>query len=595
MKKILILAVIIMLALIACQGEKGADGQQGVSMMWQGELTSHPTNPQVNWAYYNTDDKVVYIYTIAGVWAIMVSDGVQGQDGIDGKDGVDGIDGQDGLSIMWQGESAEPPLSPQINWAYYNTIDNVIYIYTSEGWSVMLRDITSTYHVVNIDNIQIVAPITGETPVMSITKTEQYTGTVVWLPVTGTFAASTAYTAIIFLTAKKGYTLQGVSENFFYLTGVIGATVNNAANSGIVTVVFPKTYFVANNITQLTDYLASSNANTADSPIHVKVNVNLDTDWNNLLSVLNTANKYVALDLSGSTGMVEFAPGTANTGERLIVKLVLPNSSTSIVGIEYDLGKRLFMFFTKLKKITGLNITNIGENAFMFCTSLTTVSFPVVTSIGEGDFDGCISLTTVSFPAVTSIGDYAFNGCISLTTVSFPVMTSIGRYAFYGCTSLISVSFPAVTSIGEHAFDGCRSLTSISFPVVTSIDNSAFWGCTGLTTVSFPAATSIGDQAFSDCISLTAVSFPAVTSIGAYAFYDCISLTSASFPVVTSIGDSAFEYCMSLTSVTLGTIILANFSDLAFDDNLRDVYFAAGGGAGTYIRTLPSVNWVKQP
>jgi len=55
----------------------------------------------------------------------------------------------------------------------------------------------------------------------------------------GSFAATTQYTATITLTAKSGYTLQGVSANFFTVVGA--TTVSNSANSGVVTAVFPAT------------------------------------------------------------------------------------------------------------------------------------------------------------------------------------------------------------------------------------------------------------------------------------------------------------------------------------------------------------------
>jgi hypothetical protein len=85
----------------------------------------------------------------------------------------------------------------------------------------------------------VTAPATGVAPVTAITPTEQYTGTVTWDPaVSGTFAASTDYTATITLTAKAGFTLQGVGVNFFTVNG---ATATNAANLGTVTAVFPQT------------------------------------------------------------------------------------------------------------------------------------------------------------------------------------------------------------------------------------------------------------------------------------------------------------------------------------------------------------------
>jgi len=84
----------------------------------------------------------------------------------------------------------------------------------------------------------VTAPVAGAAPVAAITETAQYTGTVTWSPAAATFGYNTAYTATITLTPKAGYTLTGVAANFFT---VAGATATNAANSGVITAVFPAT------------------------------------------------------------------------------------------------------------------------------------------------------------------------------------------------------------------------------------------------------------------------------------------------------------------------------------------------------------------
>jgi len=84
----------------------------------------------------------------------------------------------------------------------------------------------------------VTAPVTGATPVTTITATAQYTGTVAWGPADDPFLGSIAYTAMITLTAKAGFTLTGVAANFFT---VDGATATNSSNSGVVTAVFPET------------------------------------------------------------------------------------------------------------------------------------------------------------------------------------------------------------------------------------------------------------------------------------------------------------------------------------------------------------------
>ena len=92
---------------------------------------------------------------------------------------------------------------------------------------------------VNLAAIGITAPSVGETPKGSVPETVQYTGTVSWSPSDSTFASAAVYTATVTLTPKAGYTLAGVPENFFTVSGA--QTVSNSKNSGVITVVFPET------------------------------------------------------------------------------------------------------------------------------------------------------------------------------------------------------------------------------------------------------------------------------------------------------------------------------------------------------------------
>ena len=110
----------------------------------------------------------------------------------------------------------------------------------SEGIKYLLIS-NNQPEIITISNITgIVAPVTNNIPVMTINETNQYTGTVTWSPeVNGTFLGSTQYTATISLTPKLGYTLEGVPDDFFYVSEAI--SVNNAVNSGIITAVFPQT------------------------------------------------------------------------------------------------------------------------------------------------------------------------------------------------------------------------------------------------------------------------------------------------------------------------------------------------------------------
>ncbi len=84
----------------------------------------------------------------------------------------------------------------------------------------------------------VTVPVAGAVPTATIADATEYTATISWLPADATFKGSTVYTATITITPKAGYTLTGVPANFFT---VDGATATNAADSGIVTAVFPET------------------------------------------------------------------------------------------------------------------------------------------------------------------------------------------------------------------------------------------------------------------------------------------------------------------------------------------------------------------
>ena len=80
-------------------GKDGKDGQNGISIMWQGSHDYPPDNPQLNWAYYNTQEGTSYIYD-GNSWQILA---------------------ERGKGIYWMGEYSEEPGWAELNFAYYNT------------------------------------------------------------------------------------------------------------------------------------------------------------------------------------------------------------------------------------------------------------------------------------------------------------------------------------------------------------------------------------------------------------------------------------------------------------------------------------------
>jgi hypothetical protein len=141
------------------------------------------------------------------------------------------------------------------------------------------------------------------------------------------------------------------------------------------------------SVAELGTLLSSQPANTATTAYSVKLNTN---DISGIRDTLNNAtNKYVSLDLSGSTittiRMMLFYDSYLNQRCTTLTGIILPDS-----------------------------VTSIGGNAFSFCANLASVTIPSsVTSIGNGVFSGCTSLIEINVDAgnsaFSSLDDILYN------------------------------------------------------------------------------------------------------------------------------------------------------------------------------------------
>jgi hypothetical protein len=393
----------------------------------------------------------------------------------------------------------------------------------------------------------ITKPAHGASPVTTISTsgTAQYTGSVEWMenaydtPHTGVFAAGTIYKAVVTLTASSGYTFTGVAENSFTYTG---AVVTNAADSGVVTLIFkatppppPPPPMSVSDLGQLLDTkLDEITGDTETNPQTVVLpnTVEIDTDdtapngiWATVNSKVQRKQKYVILDLSACTAVNNTIDGYGDGYWGNIA--ISANKMNIIQNNQYIKGI-----------ILPGSVTTIGNMAFYRCASLTSVTIPA---------------------SVTTIAGYDFSRCTRLTSVTIP---------------------DSVTTIAGYAFSGCDRLTSVTIPAsVTNIFNCTFYGCSSLTSVTIPdSITTIEGRAFSNCTSLTSVTIPAsVTTIWGYVFSGCDSLTSVTFADGSNISENKFDA-------------------YSFDENgdLYLKYFAPNGGAGTYTREANGNTWSKQ-
>ncbi|MBR0104953.1 MAG: InlB B-repeat-containing protein, partial [Firmicutes bacterium] len=182
-------------------------------------------------------------YTINGTEETSFSSGTYIPEGTALKFVYTGADYTDGQTIIWTVDNGDPA-----QLATYNSNSNTITF--SEGFATGVMvvaevdtssepDPAQTTDLTVVDMLTIsdpIAPINGEAPKTAIAETEQYTGTIEWQGDPETFSYDTRYTATITLTAKEGYTFEGVAENSFEVPSA--ASCSNAANSGVITAAF---------------------------------------------------------------------------------------------------------------------------------------------------------------------------------------------------------------------------------------------------------------------------------------------------------------------------------------------------------------------
>jgi len=198
--------------------------------------------------------------------------------------------------------------------------------------------------VINISAIHgVVAPTKDGIPVTKIAENEQYSGTVTWNGNPFVFAKATVYTATITLTAKPGYTLQGVSANFF--TVAIATSVSNDVNSGVITAVFPST---AAHIIDIAAIRGVTVPVKGEQPVRViteSEQYSGTVEWNNDPVTFAASTEYTAtITLRLKEGFtsqgvtadfftVEGAISVSNEADSGIITAVFPTTAAHIIDI----------------------------------------------------------------------------------------------------------------------------------------------------------------------------------------------------------------------------------------------------------------------
>ncbi len=192
---------------------------------------------------------------------------------------------------------------------------------------------------INTAITQLTAPVKNEVPQTEI-ETDEYTATVVWSPgVTDKFVYNTVYTATITITPKTNYTVKGIAENGYTVSGA--ETVTNEADSTTVKVVYPAT--------------ENKNSNEFTQPLTI-------TGW----TYGDAPNAPTAV---AKYGKIKYT--YSNTADGTYTEKVPTNAGTYYVKATVEetegysgLESNAFEFVIEKKTLTNDNITDIADQTY---------------------------------------------------------------------------------------------------------------------------------------------------------------------------------------------------------------------------------------
>jgi len=278
-------------------------------------------------------------------------------------------------------------------------------------------------------------PVAGETPATAITNSEQYTGTVSWSPAItgGKFAPLTDYTATITLTAKAGYTFNGVPENFFTVADTSTAATN-PANSGVITAVFPKTGSITINIAAI---------------------------------------QGVTVPVNGATPVTEITPTDQYTGT--------VTWGGTLVGGNFG-PTTVYTATITLTEKTGYTLTGVGANFFTVAGTISTATNPA----GSGVITAVFPATNANLTGnVLFSVSFNFSDAMPAGSLTPSVGGTIDRGSFDGGKTVVLTLGSAPDSgawsdikwyVGGKTYNSLPYVNVLGGGNILTIDNSAeFW------------------------------------------------------------------------------------------------------------------------
>jgi len=300
----------------------------------------------------------------------------------------------------------------------------------------------TTINIAAIDGVT--APVTGATPVTAVTATAQYTGTVAWSGNPTTFAGGTAYTATITLTPKSGYTLTGVTADFFTVSGA--SPVNNSADSGVITAVFPATDTTI-NIAAIGGVTAPATGGTPVTAITTTAQYTGTVAWKR------------TSDDDPLTG--NFAASTEYTATITLT----PTTGFTLTGVAAD-------FFT-VSGATATNSANSGVITAVFpATAATTISIAAISGV-VAPTAGVVPVSAITETAQYT-GTVAWSGspAIFAETTAYTATITLTPKTGYTLTG-VAANFFTVSGASPVNNSADSGVITAVFPTTGTVSNGA--------------------------------------------------------------------------------------------------------------------------
>ena len=467
--------------LLAQAGKDGENGTNGISLIWKGSSNNFPTNPEKNWAFFNTDNSNSYIYD-GEKWSLFIQAGDNGEN--------------DFSQVQNSCYSLTHYVGSMSNWEYIPLIDNS-FTFTSAGNTKDQFVFTNYNHEykacgVKINELDVEVQIlenTGDNINFAsdvLTEGESYTVTLIVRDKHEAYVKVSQITVTdISITSTNHKTLYYAGESLDVTNLTVKVTKSDGTTKNINVTADMVSGFDSSKLGKQTLIITcGSSIATYD----IEVRKEIEATANNVVDTISELPTGVyTIKLNGEIDTVTFSNIKMAMNNNITAKITLDlNGVTNLLSIPDGA-------FDECTNLNGIiipsSVTTIGDHAFSDCDSLENVIIPdSVISIGGSAFYGCSKLTSIIIPDnVTTIGDLAFHECRGLKNIKLSNnVTSIGSMVFDSCISLESITIPdSVTYIGS-AFYACRSLTNLTIPAsVIFIDGGAFDGCTNLANVTF--------------------------------------------------------------------------------------------------------------